>query len=138
MKKTMLMILGLILILGIMAIPRLYSREENTIFSVGKVGDFSIGAIQLVTPAKALVIRDTEGIYAVSAVCSHLGCLIREKKGILTCPCHGAQFDLSGKVLKGPAKDNLVWYAVEMDTGGNLFVDTSKRVAAGTKLTINK
>jgi cytochrome b6-f complex iron-sulfur subunit len=138
MKKTILLILGLIFILALMLIPQFNSKAQESVFEIGKVGDFPVGAVQLIHPAKALVICDSAGIYAVSAVCTHLGCLIREKKGELVCPCHGSSFDLTGKVLQGPARDALVWYAVEMDTMGNLTLDISKTVPSGTKLAISK
>jgi cytochrome b6-f complex iron-sulfur subunit len=138
MKKTILLAVGLVFILGVILIPQFYSRAQESVFKVGRIADFPIGTIQLVTHAKVLVIRDSEGIYAISAVCTHLGCLVREKKGALACPCHGAQFNLSGKVLQGPARDDLAWYGVKMDKMGNLTVDTTQAVASGTKLAIPK
>ena len=51
----------------------------------------------------------------VVGVCTHLGCVPNEKKneskpsdaeGWL-CPCHGSVYDLSGRVLSGPAPKNL-------------------------------
>lgn len=43
-----------------------------------------------------------------SAHCTHLGCKIDKMQGDrLVCPCHGSEYDLEGKVLKGPAYRNL-------------------------------
>lgn len=46
----------------------------------------------------------------VQGICPHAGCVpnIRtdEKKGWY-CPCHGSEFDTSGRVVRGPAKENL-------------------------------
>jgi ubiquinol-cytochrome c reductase iron-sulfur subunit len=45
----------------------------------------------------------------VIAVCTHLGCVPNDGgnfEGWL-CPCHGSQFDLSGRVRQGPAATNL-------------------------------
>ena len=50
--------------------------------------------------------RDEQGVvHAVSAVCSHMGCLVGWNATDLTwdCPCHGSRFDLEGAVLHGPA-----------------------------------
>ncbi|NQU64633.1 MAG: Rieske 2Fe-2S domain-containing protein [SAR324 cluster bacterium] len=43
-----------------------------------------------------------------SADCPHLGCTInRHENGRLICPCHGSRFSLEGKVLDGPAMEDL-------------------------------
>jgi|TARA_Y100001960_G_scaffold48223_2_gene48900 ubiquinol-cytochrome c reductase iron-sulfur subunit len=45
----------------------------------------------------------------VIAVCTHLGCVPNDGGNFdgWLCPCHGSQFDLSGRVRKGPAATNL-------------------------------
>jgi ubiquinol-cytochrome c reductase iron-sulfur subunit len=40
-------------------------------------------------------------------VCTHLGCVPNIKDDGWFCPCHGSVYDLSGRVLKGPAPRNL-------------------------------
>lgn len=49
------------------------------------------------------VLRRGEQIYALSLICTHLGCTVQVNPDGLTCPCHGSRFDLSGQVLSGPA-----------------------------------
>lgn len=43
--------------------------------------------------------------YGINAICTHLGCVvpwnIAENK--FKCPCHGSQYDSTGKVVRGPA-----------------------------------
>ncbi|MBC7879771.1 MAG: FAD-dependent oxidoreductase [Anaerolineae bacterium] len=54
--------------------------------------------------------RDEQGeIHAVSAVCTHLGCVVNWNNGEKSwdCPCHGARFSCEGKVLQGPAVKDL-------------------------------
>jgi Rieske Fe-S protein len=54
--------------------------------------------------------RDDEGLlHAVSAVCTHLGCLVNfnPSERSWDCPCHGSRFDADGAVLEGPAVDDL-------------------------------
>jgi ubiquinol-cytochrome c reductase iron-sulfur subunit len=43
------------------------------------------------------------------AVCTHLGCVPMDGGdfGGWLCPCHGSQFDVSGRLRKGPAATNL-------------------------------
>jgi len=55
---------------------------------------------------KQAIYRDIDGnIHKLSAVCTHLGCLVNwnnlEKSW--DCPCHGSRFDPFGKVINGPA-----------------------------------
>ncbi len=53
--------------------------------------------------ARAAVIRDGDEIYALSLVCTHLGCTVNVTPKEMICPCHGSVFDRHGAVLKGPA-----------------------------------
>jgi Rieske Fe-S protein len=55
--------------------------------------------------ASVLIVRETNTAYAaLSLLCTHMGCPVNLPiHGILTCPCHGSEFDLEGKVQRGPA-----------------------------------
>ncbi len=68
----------------------------------------------------ALLIRksDTE-LVALSAVCTHLGCIVKyhEDSKQLLCPCHGAKYDQNGRVLGGPAPKPLTAYNVRIEAG---------------------
>lgn len=47
----------------------------------------------------------------VVGICTHLGCIPMAKSGDYGgwfCPCHGSQYDNSGRVRRGPAPTNLV------------------------------
>ncbi len=55
---------------------------------------------------KIAVHRDREGrLHALSAKCTHLGCVVQWNRTERTwdCPCHGSRFDPRGRVLNGPA-----------------------------------
>ncbi len=50
--------------------------------------------------------RDPDGkLHAVSAVCTHMGCLLgwNETDRSWDCPCHGSRFGYEGDVIHGPA-----------------------------------
>jgi Rieske Fe-S protein len=55
---------------------------------------------------KVAVHRDEQGAaHAVSAVCTHLGCIVawNDAERTWDCPCHGSRFEIDGTVLQGPA-----------------------------------
>ena len=65
---------------------------------------------------KMAIYRDTEGtIHALDPTCTHAKCIVNwnsEEKS-WDCPCHGARYDIDGKVLNGPADKGLPQIIVE-------------------------
>lgn len=60
--------------------------------------------------------RDENGtLHTVSAVCTHLGCLVRwnHSESTWDCPCHGSRFAPDGKVIGGPAEKPLESVAMD-------------------------
>jgi Rieske Fe-S protein len=54
--------------------------------------------------------RDEHGaMHAVSAVCTHLRCIVEWNGAERSwdCPCHGSRFDVDGAVLHAPATEPL-------------------------------
>ncbi len=88
-------------------------------------------------PGRAVaVFRDAEGVFAVSTVCTHLGCIVKRDGAGFACPCHGSTFALDGTVTKGPAPKPLPWLAVAKAPDGGLVVDAAKTVVPGTKVRV--
>lgn len=59
---------------------------------------------------RCAVYRDHDGqVTMLSAVCTHMGCLVRWNKAAETwdCPCHGSRFNTDGGVIAGPAETPL-------------------------------
>lgn len=52
---------------------------------------------------------DKDQTHAVSAVCTHLGCIVNFNNAEKSwdCPCHGSRYGVDGNVLHGPAIKNL-------------------------------
>ena len=68
------------------------------------------GAVIREGARKVAVFRDESGeIHRLSAVCTHLGCIVGWNKAASTwdCPCHGSRFDAHGRVINGPASTDL-------------------------------
>lgn len=57
----------------------------------------------------ALYRDEKDEVYARSAVCTHMGCIVQWNTVEKTwdCPCHGSRFDTEGKVIAGPARTPL-------------------------------
>jgi cytochrome b6-f complex iron-sulfur subunit len=80
------------------------------------------------------VFRDAGGVFAVSRVCTHLGCIVKRTEGGFDCPCHGSRFETDGTVVRGPAPKPLEWLAVSHVSGTTFLVDEGKVVPSGTRV----
>ncbi len=99
-----------VLFLGRFLTPRVSRRKA--LLSVAKADIPRKGAL-VYRESRVAVIREGEDIYALSLVCTHLGCTVSVTPTELVCPCHGSRFDRRGNVTKGPAGRPLARYAVE-------------------------
>merc|ERR1719316_546540 len=71
-------------------------------------------------PSYLIVTSDkTLETYAINAVCTHLGCVVPwvPAANQFQCPCHGSQYDNTGKVVRGPAPLSLALAHVESNDG---------------------
>ena len=103
-----------------------HESTSERVVRVGLLDDLRIGEARIVhhdiTPF--FVIRlDQTRVVALSAVCTHLRCILGfdRAKHTITCPCHDGRFDLSGNVLSGPPKRSLPTYSVSV-RAGEVFV----------------
>jgi Rieske Fe-S protein len=68
------------------------------------------GAVMRRGLTKVAVYRDPKGqTHECSAICPHLGCVVHWNglESSWDCPCHGSRFDALGKLLIGPANQDL-------------------------------
>jgi len=100
--------------------------EPKTTFQAGVPNDYPVGTVATNKEHRAYVIHDPEGFYAMSSICTHLGCITRwqEDEGIIACPCHGSKFTRAGDVITGPAPRPLPRLAIGLEKG-ELVVDTA-------------
>lgn len=119
--------------LGAMGVIAAYLRPRargeqvsERIVGAGQLEDLRIGEARLVrhgTTPFFIVRLDGSRVIALSAVCTHLRCILdydRERRG-LVCPCHAGRFDLAGNVLSGPPPRALASYDVSV-RAGEIFV----------------
>jgi cytochrome b6-f complex iron-sulfur subunit len=90
-----------------------------------------------VPPGRSVALfRDDDGVFAISTVCTHLGCLVKSTPEGFQCPCHGSRFACDGSVVRGPAPKALPWLLVKDGGSGSLIVDEGATVAAGTRVKV--
>lgn len=72
--------------------------------------------------------RGQPQIFALSTVCTHLGCITlwQESQQTFKCPCHGSGFSKNGVNFEGPAPRPLERYAIRIADDGQLEVDRSR------------
>ncbi|BCG48264.1 Ubiquinol-cytochrome C reductase iron-sulfur subunit [Citrifermentans bremense] len=114
--------------------------EPARAFKVGDLSIFPIGSRIVIEGRGVEIVRERDGIHAVSLTCTHLGCLVKQVENdpdvAYACPCHGSTFAHKGEVLGGPAPKDLPWFEMYMDHTGALVVDTSKVNRERTKLVV--
>lgn len=112
-------------------------KEPPTKFKAGFPENYPPESVTLNKEQKVFLVRAKEGyFYALSAVCTHLGCIVNWKSedGIIACPCHGSKFDKEGRVLEGPAPRPLPRFSLSFDDQGQLVVD--KLIVVGDEVTL--
>lgn len=107
--------------------------EPPTKFKIGPTTDYAPGTVSTKWQAQFniwVVNSEVDGvraIYALSTVCTHLGCtpnwLEGEQK--FKCPCHGSGFYKSGINFEGPAPRPLERVGLRLSEDGMLEVDKS-------------
>jgi cytochrome b6-f complex iron-sulfur subunit len=106
--------------------------EPSPVVNAGKPEHYPLDSVTLDLRASIFVVHGKEGFYALSAVCTHLGCLsvCKQDAGVIACPCHGSSFQRDGSVIAGPAPRPLPWLKMWLGEDGSLMVDRSTEVAA--------
>ncbi len=99
--------------------------EPPTSFRVGGPDEYPVNSVTLIADQQVYIVRVQAGFIAVSAICTHLGCITQWKQdlNLIACPCHGSKFQRDGSVINGPAPRPLPHYAVRLTPDGQLLVD---------------
>jgi cytochrome b6-f complex iron-sulfur subunit len=106
--------------------PRRGTGQTGGRVAVASTADLPVGRGEVfsVNNKPVLVIHTDEGYSALSAVCSHLGCIVfwQEQRGVIACPCHEAYFNTNGAVISGPPPSPLAVYRVQVE-GDQIYVE---------------
>ena len=109
--------------------PNVLTEPPST-FTAGFPEDFAIGVVdtRFKERYQVWVVRDEEGIYALSTICTHLGCTPNwlEAESKFKCPCHGSGFYASGINFEGPAPRPLERVGVSLAEDGQVLIDKSR------------
>lgn len=105
--------------------------EPPTTFKAGLPNEYEVGTVDERWKEKfgVWLVRTAEGMYALSTICTHLGCtpnwLGGESK--FKCPCHGSGFYKTGINFEGPAPRPLERYRISLAEDGQVLIDKSKK-----------
>lgn len=104
--------------------------EPPTLFKAGKPEDYPSGVVdtRLVDEHGVWIVHDGGKIFALIAICTHLGCppawLAAQNK--FKCPCHGSGYYKTGVNFEGPAPRPLERAKIFLDpSDGQIVVDKS-------------
>jgi cytochrome b6-f complex iron-sulfur subunit len=105
--------------------------EPPSSFRAGRPQEFQTGVVdeRFKVSNGVWLVRDQQGIYALSTICTHLGCtpnwLAAEQK--FKCPCHGSGFYITGINFEGPAPRPLERFSIRQAEDGQIVVDKSQK-----------
>jgi cytochrome b6-f complex iron-sulfur subunit len=109
-----------------MMFPRILF-EPPSAFKAGVPDDYLVGEVseKYKDEFRVWIVREADGFYALSAICTHLGCTPRwlEPENKFKCPCHGSGFRRTGINFEGPAPRPLERLKISLSDDGLLLVD---------------
>ncbi|MEK9148560.1 MAG: Rieske 2Fe-2S domain-containing protein [Candidatus Desantisbacteria bacterium] len=104
-------------------------NEPTKMCKIGFPGDYTPGTDErFLKDFGVFIIREEERIYAISAVCTHLGCTVRwlKENNQFNCPCHGSKFYQDGVNFAGPAPRSLDRVKITLADDGQILLDKSQ------------
>jgi cytochrome b6-f complex iron-sulfur subunit len=112
--------------------------EPATTFRAGAPDLYPVNSVSYIADQQVYIVRTSEGFYAVSAICTHLGCITqwRPEANVIACPCHGSKFKRDGIKIEGPAPRPLAHFSITLTADGELRVDKLQIVGARETLKV--
>ncbi|HEV3469976.1 MAG TPA: Rieske 2Fe-2S domain-containing protein [Pyrinomonadaceae bacterium] len=103
--------------------------EPSSIFRIGFPGDYAFGVDTKWQPQyRVWVVRNSERLFVINAVCTHLGCTPdwKASENKFKCPCHGSGYDSEGVNFEGPAPRPMDRAYVSLDAEGQIVVNKDR------------
>jgi cytochrome b6-f complex iron-sulfur subunit len=112
--------------------------EPSTTFRAGNPDLFPVNSVTYLQDQQVYIVRTIDGFHAVSAVCTHLGCITQWKPEAnqIACPCHGSKFTSLGNKIEGPAPRPLPHFLITLTADGELLIDKLQTVRPGQVLRV--
>jgi cytochrome b6-f complex iron-sulfur subunit len=139
--------------------------EEPSAFKADAPAAYPVGSTTVLTDKRVVINRDPNGFYAISLICTHLGCTPRYftdvtsdlvAQGITAvdpdthqvanrrnpqlpgfkCPCHGSRYFRDAINFYGPAPRPMDRVFMEVAADGKLYVDRSRIVDRNFRLKV--
>ncbi len=105
--------------------------EPSPIFKAGFPEEYPVGMVNTKYKPKygVWIVRESDGFYALLAVCTHLGCtpVWFASENRFKCPCHGTTFTREGINYEGPAPRPLERVKIALAEDGQILIDKRKR-----------
>ncbi|MDQ6711111.1 MAG: ubiquinol-cytochrome c reductase iron-sulfur subunit [Candidatus Dormibacteraeota bacterium] len=129
--------------------------EDPAAFKADPPGTYAVGSTTVLIDKRVVINRDPEGFYAISLICTHLGCTPRYFPDVTSdlvaagtqiskdpgtgqtasksdpvlpgfkCPCHGSRYFRDAVNFFGPAPRPMDRVHLEVARDGKLFIDRS-------------
>lgn len=131
-------------------VPNVLYEAPRT-YKIGLPEAFAEG-VTYIESHRLFIGRDPLGVYAISAVCTHLGCTVKmlnlEQPELVKiggkptqiaqefhCPCHGSKYYGDGTNYAGPAPRPLEWFRLHVSPDdGQIVVNSSETVPHNFRL----
>jgi cytochrome b6-f complex iron-sulfur subunit len=112
--------------------------EPSTTFRAGNPDLYPVNSVTFNQDQQVYIVRTQEGFYAVSAVCTHLGCITQwnPDANMIACPCHGSKFKSDGTKVEGPAPRSLPHFGITLTADGELLVDKMETIKSEQALKV--
>jgi cytochrome b6-f complex iron-sulfur subunit len=112
--------------------------EPSPTFRAGNPDLYPVNSVTYLHEQQVYIVRTEQGFYAVSAVCTHLGCITQWKPEAnqIACPCHGSKFRSDGTKIEGPAPRPLPHFSIALASDGELMVNKLETVRPGQTLRV--